>query len=352
MFGNAGANHATNLPAMDNKDVQKLFNQRVASYIIKQYHYTLPLHLFFDITGDVDLCTQIHYLCQTEDGSPDMSDSAIDASFKRQTMNPPKIVSFSGFCVGGFETKLSVDQLECINGNSILNDWYNRELARAIDKGKEAILVRFYRMLLSSAHPGNSGNAAGLNTCDQTVGELANPVKFDKENADLWFTSVLAVIKQMPRGNYMGSEFGRSVEDAFIFGPPAMEQVLMQTDDYNSYDKVGSCANCALFSDTFNHMPRGIMPITSHCVESYTCGTGADAITVYPVLFGRRYMGAAGQMRVTSKMYEEESSDAIINRVKFYHHGHVYDSRHLGVAYINICTEQPATVEGCTPGGE
>ena len=162
MFGNAGgANHATNLPALDNKDIQKLFNQRVASYIIKQFHYSLPLNLFFDIEGDVDLCSTIHYMCETDDGAPDMSDSALDAKFKRQTMNPPKIISFSGFCVSGLETKLAVDQLECIKGNSILNDWYNRQLSRAIEKGKDAIMVRFYRMLLASAHPGNSGNGAG-----------------------------------------------------------------------------------------------------------------------------------------------------------------------------------------------
>lgn len=349
MFGNAGANHATNLPALDNKDIQKLFNQRVASYIIKQFHYSLPLNLFFDITGDVDLCSTIHYLCETDDGAPDMSDSALDAKFKRQTMNPPKIISFSGFCVSGLETKLQVDQLECIKGNSILNDWYNRQLSRAIEKGKDAIMVRFYRMLLSSAHPGNSGNTAGLQTCDQTVGSLSKPVIFDCENADLWFTSILAVIKQMPMGNASDGMFGQSVENAFIFGPPSMEQVLMQTDKYLSYDTVGSCANCALFTDVFTHKPRGIMPITSHCVESYTCQSGGENLTVYPILFGRRYQGAAGQMRVQTKTYMTEDCESVINRTKFYHHGHVFDSRFLGLGHITIATKQPQTVDGCTP---
>lgn len=351
MFGQAGANHATNLPAMDNKDIQKLFNQRVASYIIKQYHYTLPLHLFFDITGDVNLCETLHYMCETDDGSPDMSDSALDAGYKNQTMNPPKIVSFSGFCVGGFTTKLAVDQLECINGNSILSDWYNRQMARAIENGKNAIMARFYRMLLSSAHPDNSGNNAGLTTHDQTVGSLSNPVRFNVDNADKWFTSVLAVIKQMPRADEMNGMFGLSAENAFIFGPPSMEQVLMQTDKYLSYDSVGSCANCALFQDVFTHKPRGIMPITSHCVESYTCKSGGNDLTVYPVLFGRRYQGAAGNMRVKVSTYMTEDEESMINKVKFYTHGHVYDSRNLGVGYIVTESLQPETIQGCTPAG-
>lgn len=349
MFGQAGVNHATNLPAMDNQDMQKLFDQRVASYIIKQYHYTLPLHLFFNITSDVDLCTQLNYLCETDDGSPDMSDSALDAKFKRQTMSPPKIISFSGFCVGGFETKLSVDQLECVEGNSILRDWYNRQLARAIEKGKNAIMARFYRMLVTNVHPGNCGNKAGLQTCDQVIGELAHPVLFDADNADLWFTSILAVIKQMPMGVMDPGAFGQSAENAFIFGPPSMEQVLMQTPEYNTYDTVGACANCGLFQDVFTHKPRGIMPITSNCVESYTCQAGGEDLTVYPVLFGRRYAGAAGQLRVNTHTYTTEDGESVINRVKFYHHSHVYDSRNLGKAFITIKTQQPKTVEGCTP---
>ena len=157
----------------------------------------------------------------------------------------------------------------------------------------------------------------GLQTCDQIVGSLANPVCFDAENADLWFTSILAVIKQMPMGNASDGMFGQSVENAFIFGPPSMEQVLMQTDKYLSYDQVGSCANCALFSDVFTHKPRGIMPITSHCVESYECISAEKSLTVYPVLFGRRYQGAKGQMRVQTKTYMTEDCESVINRTKF-----------------------------------
>lgn len=351
MFGQAGANHATNLPAMDNKDIQKLFNQRVASYIVKQYHYSLPVYLFLDIHGDVNLCEQLHYLCETEDGAADMSDSALDAGMKRQTMNPPKVISFSGFCVGGFETKLAVDQLECINGNSILSDWYNRQMARAIENGKNAIMARFYRMMLSNAHPDNTGNNAGLTTRDQVIGSLSNPVLFDKNNADLWFTSILQVIKQMPRSDEMNGTFGLSTENAYIFGPPSMEQVLMQTDKYLSYDTVGSCANCALFQDVFTHKPRGIMPITSHCVESYTCRSAGNDLTVYPVLFGRRYKGAKADMRVKVSTYMTEDEESMINKVKFYTHGHVYDSRYIGVGHITVDTEQPQTVEGCTPRG-
>lgn len=348
MFGNSGANHAANLPAMDNKDVQKLFNQRVSEYIIKQYYYTLPLHLFFTIESNVDLCEQINYLCQVDEGAPDMEDSAIDGKLNRHTMSPPKIVSFSGFCVGGFETKLATDQLQCIKGNSILFDWYNNELARAIEKGRNAILVRFYRMLVANAHPENSGNNAGLQTHDQIVGSIREPVLFDKQNADLWFSSMLAVVKQMPSPSMPDDTYGVSTENAFMFGHPSMEQVLMQVEAYSSYDRVGDCASCALFSDVFNKKPRGIMPITSFCVESYTTKSASGEITIFPVLFGRRNMGAAGQLRVTSHLYTTEDGESQINRIKFYSHGHVYDSRCLGLGHIVIKTDQPQTIEGYT----
>lgn len=347
MFGNNGINHAANLPSIDNKDLQVLLGTRLAQYVIAQYRRTLPLHLFLQIDSDVDLCRTITYLCEDHDNVPDMSDSAIDGSVKRKTIAPPKVVTFQGFCKGGFETKLSIEQLECIEQSEILSKWYNDQMATAIDNGRNAIMARFYRHLMTHHHPKNTGSNAGLTGGGNEVGSPTNPVLFDPANADKFFTSVLNVIKQMPRASSVDSEFGESMEDAFIFGPQSMESVLMQTPEYMQYDSVGSCANCSLFKDVFTHMPRGIMPITSFCVESRTCDSGNGPLTIYPVLFGKRYHGSKASLRVKFHNYKSLDGESVFYRVNFYHHIHTFDPRFMGVAWITVQNEQPATVEGC-----
>jgi len=350
MFGTNSINHAANLPSIDNKELQVLFGTRLAEYIIFQYRRTLAVNLFLTIDSDVDLCRTITYLCEDHDDVPDMSDSAIDGVIKRKTMAPPKVKTFHGFCKGGFETKLSIEQLECIEQSDILSKWYNDQLATAIENGKNAIMARFYRRLLVKAHPKNTGGNAGLISGGNQVGSPNQPVLFDPANADKLMTSILDVIKQMPEVAPMPNEFGKSTQDAFIFGHPKMETVLMQVPEYYSYEIVGDCANCSLFTDVFKHKPRGIMPITSYCVESQTCENGGDPITIYPVLFGIRYHGAKGALRVKAKNYLTEDQESVIYGVNFYHHMHVYDSRFLGVAWVTIAQEQPATVDGC--GGD
>lgn len=347
MFGNNGINHAANLPSIDNKELQVLLGTRLAEYVIFQYRRTLAINLILQIDTDVDLCRTITYLCEDHDTVPDMSDSAIDGSVKRKTIAPPKVKTFQGFCKGGFETKLSVEQLECIEQSDILSKWYNDQMATAIDNGRNAIMARFYRHLLTNAHPKNTGQDAGLTEGGNVVGSPDQPVLFDKANSDKFMTSVLNTIKQMPQAVAVENEFGQSQSDAFIFGPQSMESVFMQTDEYMKYDSVGSCANCSLFSDVFKHMPRGVMPITSFCVEKRTCDSGGNPLTIYPVLFGKRYHGAKASLRVKTHNYMSPDGESVFYRVNFYHHIHVYDPRFLGVAWITVQNEQPATVAGC-----
>ncbi len=348
MFGNNGVNHAANLPAIDNQDLQVLLGTRLSEYIIFQYRRTLAIHLFLEIDSDVDLCKTITYLCENHDEVPDMSDSAIDGSLKRKVLAPPKVKVFQGFCKGGFETKLSVEQLECINQSEVLSKWYNDQMATAIENGRNALMARFYRHMLTNAHPKNTGSNAGMSGGGQQVGSPTQPVLFDPANADKFMTSLINVIKQMPRTESVPNEFGVSTEDAFFFGPQSMEAVFMQTEAYHRYDAVGSCNSCQMFKDVFDKKPRGLMPITSFCVESRTCVSGEGSITVYPVLFGKRYKGSKAAMRVQSHNYMSEDRESVFYRVNFYHHIHTYDCRFLGVAWITVRSDQPATVTGCT----
>lgn len=347
MFGSNSVNHAANLPAIDNKDLQVLLGTRLAEYVIRQYRRTLAVNLFLDVDSDVDLCRTITYLCENHDDIPDMSDSAIDGAIKRKVIAPPKVIVFQGFCKGGFETKLSVEQLECIQQNEILNKWYNDQLATSIENGGNAIMARFYRHMLTNANPKNTGPNAGMTGGGNQVGLPTRPVLFDINNADKFMTSILSVIKQMPRATSVANEFGTSIEDGFLFGPQSMESVLMQTPEYQRYDSVGDCATCSLFKDVFDRKPRGLMPITSFCVESRTCNSGGGSLTIYPVLFGKRYHGVKASLRVKLHNYMSLDGESIFYRTNFYHHIHTFDNRFQGVAWITVKDEQPATVEGC-----
>lgn len=344
MYPENSINHASGLPAIDNEALQVLIGTRLSDFVIAQYRRTLPLQLFLTIEMDVDLCSTITYLCEDHSDLPNMSDSALDGPIKRKVMSAPKVVVFSGFCKGGFETKLSTEQLECINQSSILRDWYNRSLSTAIEDGRNAIMARFYRHMLTNAHPSNTGNNAGLTGGGNVVGSPTNPVLFDPTNADKFFVSVLNVIKQMPRTNAPENEFVASADNAFIFGPQNMEGVLMQNDNYNSWNIVGDCANCGLFKDTFDRMPRGIMPITSFCVEKRVFDNSGDPKTVYPVLFGKRYMGTKANIRVQTYNYMAENKESIFYRTNYYWHIHTFDPRFLGVAWITVQNDQPATI--------
>lgn len=349
MLNSFGVNHAANLPAYDSKELQILFGTKVSDYIITVYRRTLNLQLILSIDSDVDLCKTITYLCEDDSGITDMSDTALDGPIKEQFIGMPRIKTFHGFCKGGFKWKFAVEQLECIWQEDILKNWFNTQLATSIENGRTAIMARWYRQLMVSVHPKNTGNNAGLMYGGNVIGDYGEPVLFDSDNCDLWFLAMRDVIKQMPPGSTAENEFGVGLDtDAFIFGPSIMESVLMSTDLYMQWQYVGDCGNCAYFKDTFDKYPRGIMPITGDCIESYTCTSGGESHTVYPILFGKRYKGAKAALRIKSYTYNSEDQQSVFYQTIFYHHMHVYDPRYLGLAYIVIDKAQPTTITSCT----
>ena len=349
MYKSFGVNHAANLPAYDSKELQRLFGTTVADYVIQTYKRTLNLQLILQINSDVELCKDITYLCEDDSGIADMADTAIDGPLKEQFLSMPKIKTFHGFKKGGFRYKLAVEQLECIWQQEILRNWFNTQLAQAIENGRHAIMARWYRQLIASVHPKNTGNNAGMLYGGNKVGTPSNPVIFDKDNADLFFTSVLSTIKQMPRAASPTGEFGRGIEeDAFVFGPSIMEDVLMQTEKYYRYDWNGSCcAECQLFKDVFSCHPRGILPITGDCIESYSCVSAGETHRVYPILFGRRYKGAKASITVKSHDWMSEDQFSVFYQTIFYHHMYVYDPRWLGLSYITIEDRKPPVIASC-----
>lgn len=342
-----GVNHAANLPAIDNQDLQNLIGSRLSDYVVAQYRRTLPLYMVLDIATDVDLCNTISYMIEDHSDLPTMSDSALNTSKKRKTLAPPKIKTFSGFCKGGFETKLSVEQLECINQSEILRKWYNTQLATAMEDGRNAIMARFYRHMLTNAHPKNTGLNAGLTTGGQKVGSPTNPIRFNPDNSDKALMSMLNVIKQMPRARSVDNEFGVSAEDGYFFGPQGIETILMQNANYNSWDVVGECASCALFKDVFTHKPRGLMPITSFCVERRVCVSGGEQKTIYPVLFGKRFHGTKASLRIKTNNYMSNDKQSVFYSTDYYWHIHTFDNRFTGVAWWCLEEDQPETMAGC-----
>ena len=345
MFKSYGVNHAANLPAYDSKELQILFGTMVSDYVIQVYRRTLNLELILQIDSDVDLCRTITYLCEDDSGVADFSDTALDGPLKEKFISMPRIKTFHGFQKGGFLYKFAVEQLECIWQQDILRNWFNTQMNQAIEQGRQALQARWYRELMTHVHPKNTGNDAGMLYGGQVVGRPGAPVLFNPKNADLFFTSVMSVIKQMPRASLPGGEWNRGMEgEGFIFGPSIMENVLLQAEIYSKYD---ACNVCTLFTDTFNYHPRGIVPITGDCIESYTCMSGGASHTVYPVLFGRRYKGAKASLRIKTTSWTTQDESSVFYQTIFYHHMYVYDPRFLGLGYIVIDQNQPEVMPSC-----
>lgn len=342
---NTGAvNHAANLPAMDNADLQIVLGTRLSQYVITQYRRTLPLQLILTIDMDINMCSTTTYLCSNETDLPQLSDSALDSVIPRVTIKPPRTVTFNGFCKGGFETKISKEQLNCINQSDILRQWYQNSLMQAVEDGKQSLMARFYRHLLTEGtHPKNTGMNAGQVSGGQVLGTPSQPVWITPEKVDSWFMALINTVKQMPRVTSVTQEFGASTENMFLFGPAELESVLMKNEAYNSWQLSGDCANCALFKDTFDRMPRGIMPITSYCVESRIIESGGESCKVYPVLFGRRFMGTKASLRVDTSTYDSLDRESVFFKTTFYWHIHTYDCRTMGISWITIDDPQPET---------
>ena len=337
-------NHASGLPAMDNKSMQIILGTRISNIIIQNYRRTLPINLFLSVDMDVDLCGTVTYLCEDQADLPRLSDSALDAGVVRRVISPPKTVTFSGFRKGSFETKMSKEQLECINRSDVLRNWLRTSLMQTIEDGKQSIMARFYRHLITEGvHPKNTGLNAGLQEGGQVLGTQDNPVELTPDGVDDWYMAILNTIKQMPRSVSVGNEYGLSTEQAFLFAPAQVESLNMKNANYNSWQISGECANCSLFSDKFDRMPRGIMTITSRCIEPYIVSNGGNTCKAYPVLFGRRYQGTKAALRIDTKTYDSADGESTFFRSNFYWHIHTYDCRNMGLSWVTINDTQPKT---------
>ena len=340
-----GVNHASGLFALDNKDLQVVLGTRLANLVITIYRRTLPIHLILEIDSGVDLCSTVTYLCEDNTDLPQLSDSALDALIPRHQIAPPKVVTFSGFCKGGFETKLAKEQMECINQSEILREWYQSSIMRAVEDGKNALMARFYRHLMTHAvHPKNTGMNAGLVEGGNVLGTPSDPVLLTPDTVDVWHMALVNTVKQMPRSNPVVQEYGASAENMFIFAPPILESLYMKNENYNSWAISGDCASCSMFKDTFDRMPRGIMPITSYCIEKRTVVNGGVKCTSYPVLFGKRYMGTKAALRIDTKNYESPDGDSLFFKVSFYHSIFTFDCRYMGISWVSIQDTQPETI--------
>jgi len=341
-----GVNHATGLPAIDNKDLQIIIGTRVSSYMISTYRTQLPLMAILNIETDVGLCSTETYLCEDTTDLPQISDSALNAKLPPSVISPPKTVTFTGWCFGGFVTKLSRVQLQCINQHEVLRNWYQFSLARSIEDGKQSIVARFYRHLLTRAvHPENTGHAAGMMGDPQELGTASRPVLVSPETSHLWVNSMLNVVKQMPRAvPPENGEWGQSVEDAFFLAPAIVENTFRLSEYYNSYDRVGDCAGCHTTRQTFDRMPYGMLAITSYCNDKRVIETAGGTCIVYPVLFGRRYMGTKASLRIDTMNYESADKESVFFKTTFYWQVYTYDCRFLGISWITIRNPQPETV--------
>ena len=343
---NLGVNHAVGLPALDNESLKIVLGTRLSNYMITQLRRTLPAQLFISIDADIDMCTSTTFLCEDFSDAPRLQDSALDGTVKRRTVTPPKTVSFRGFHKGAFEYKIAKEQMECVNRSQVLKRWYMNNMMRAVEDGRQSIMARFLRYLMTNGvHPDNMGNNAGLTTRGHVLGTRTDPVELnpnDFQGIDDWYVELLAVARQMPDNGMADSEFGRSKENLFIFGDVKLEDLLMRTPEYNNASLMGeSCRACAYFSDAFDKMPRGIMHITSYCTETINVQNGNTCCKVYPVLFGKRYQGTKASLKVENKNYDSLDGESHFFRTTFYWNIYTYDCRNLGLSYVTIADRKP-----------
>lgn len=342
---NQGSNYAANLPALENESLQKILGTQLSSYVIANYKLRLPAQLFLDIDMDVDLCRTHSFLCEDQTDLPHIQSSAINGSVKRKTISPPRLKEFHGYHTGGFETKMAREQIDCINGNEVLRNWYRNSLEQAIEDGKQSIMAWMYRYLMAyGVHPDNTGNSAGQITKQWRIGSRTAPVKLTPNNVDTWYVTLLNVIGEMPRMSSVENEFGASKENAYLFGPTALESLLMKNETYNSWDKMGDCAACSAFKDVFDRNPRGIYHITSYCIDEYVCKAGAKIMKVFPILFGRRYAGSKFGLKVENYSYDSTDRRSTFFRTQFYWNGFVFDCRNTGVSWVTMEDVQPEIV--------
>lgn len=344
-LSNWGVDYASPLPAMENSALSTLIPARLSPYVISTLRYTLPLQLFISIDMDVDLCQKVAFLCDDTTDTPRASDGAIDGPTSRVTVNPPRIKEFHGFHKMSLEAKLAKEQLDCMQRSSILMAWFRRELDRAIEDGRQAIMSRMYAYLMSSGiHPKNTGDAAGLRDSVYTLGTPRNPILLDpdsKHGINTFYSQLKGVIRQMPDFGQPDNEFGKSTDNAFLFTNALIEDVLDQYDTWNDSD---ACPRCTMMDGVFKVMPKGIYHITSRCVFSRVCKHGNETLRTYPVLFGKRYQGVKAAIRVENRTWESQDGESIFFRTNFYFNIYAYDCRNFGLAWIAMKPRKPELV--------
>ena len=344
MANTSGVNHAANLPSVTNNDINELIGVRLSDIMIMSIRHSLPMNMILSIDADVELCRTIVYLCESKQDIPNFSDSALDTGDHRHTIEPPKTVRFSGFCKGGFETKLSKEQLECINQSDVLRQWYASSINQAVEDGKTAIIARFYRhMVTNGVHPDNTGNDAGLETGGHVLGTRATPIKLTPDTVDDFLVELIGVAGQMPRASQVENQFGAGPGDLFVMTRPEIENLYLKSDKYNNYNIQGECGACSMMRDAMDVMPRKILHLTSYCVEGYVITNGGNSCVAYPVLFGRRYQGTKAAIRVDTMNYESLDKSSTFFKTSYYWHIHTYDCRDLGLAWVTFETTHPET---------
>lgn len=340
--------YASGLPQETNKDLQSLFANVISSYVIANFAHTLPLNAILPIGTSVDLCGGTSYLVDDPTTVPDLNDTAVDSFVNRRTLTPPRMINFNGWVKSELETKLGAEQLHCINQSPILKQWFNRALDRMVSDGRDAIMARFYRHMMSHVPPANTGLKAGFESKRFVLGDPANPVVIKDndggESVDRWLRELLNVVKEMPRSAPVENEYGVSAENSFLFGPTEIEHAYMASDKYNTYNSVGDCAGCSLFTDTFDKMPRGIFPLTSFAVEKREVVTAAgQKCTIYPVLFGKRNIGTEANLSVQTSNWMTPDKKSFIFNTTMYSSIHTYDPRYLGVSWVTFEQTRPQT---------
>ena len=164
MAGYSSFNYAAGLPQVDNTDLRVLFSNLISTYVIANYRHTLPLNAIMPIGMSVDLCGSKTFLVEDDTETPDFNDTAVDSFVNRRVFTPPRTISFNGWVKSAVETKLSVEQWKCIQQSEILRNWFSRSIDKMVADGKDAIMARFYRHLLTHVPAFNTGLKAGMPT--------------------------------------------------------------------------------------------------------------------------------------------------------------------------------------------
>ncbi len=345
----SGVQYANGMVNPLTEDIQDLLGYRLSDKYIQNVRKRSPVSLFVNIDMDIDLCRPLAYAIEQKPCSTGFSDSVLGGSVKAQQWdNAPKFKTFHGYREIVKLTKVHKDALTCMEQSDVLMRSMLNDANNGIEEANTAIMNTFVNEILAGGYsPANTGNNAGLQWGGQKLGTPDQPLIFDEDNADKVIRQILGTIKQMPDYSMPMNEFGSSSDNMYWVGHTSMEEVLMGTPAYNSWANIGDCAGCNMFSDVFNKKPRNIMPIGTSCLPARICKTAGEDLTVYPIIFGRRYDGHQGAIRVETDTYQSEDRDWNYHRTKIKYNFHTYDCRNTGVAWVAVKGDKPDKILAC-----